>query len=260
MEPEVLPAEVVGPPKVTIVRGHAVILDADLAPRLGVETKRLNEAVKRNAARFPADWMFRLTTEEVADLQLAKPRRGGARYRPWVFTEHGVVMATSVLKSPTAIKAMQYVVQVFIEARQQASSEATSVAAPGANLPAKVSDGFGAKLKGALDNLLDSIIDRKNQVTVREEALNLASEAILSLKERLRKSGVENEEIAARATHLLAQAESEKAVAAKTIAETEQIQFATLVKKLRLLMAAELLIDGGDVSGFISVLDELSHP
>lgn len=80
------------------IRGHRVILDADAATLFGVETKALNRAVKRNLERFPSDFMFRLTAEEVASLRYQsgtsneKPGRGGRRYLPLAFTEHGVAM------------------------------------------------------------------------------------------------------------------------------------------------------------------------
>jgi hypothetical protein len=89
---------------ILLLRGQRVILDAELAARYGVTTKRLNEQVKRNAARFPEDFLFQLTAEEAAVLrsQLAtskaprKDGRGGARYRPFPFTEHGAIMAATI--------------------------------------------------------------------------------------------------------------------------------------------------------------------
>jgi len=88
------------------VRGQKVMLDADLAQLYGVPTKRFNEQVKRNLGRFPADFMFRLTHEEHAVLrsQLATSNvgRGGRRYLPYAFTEHGAIMAATILNSSEA--------------------------------------------------------------------------------------------------------------------------------------------------------------
>jgi hypothetical protein len=89
---------------ILVPRGHKVLLDEDLALLYGVPVKRLNEAVKRNAVRFPPDFMFQLRGEEVVALrsQIATSNagRGGRRYRPYAFTEHGAVMLASVLNSP----------------------------------------------------------------------------------------------------------------------------------------------------------------
>ena len=93
--------------RIFMIRGQKVMLDADLAALYGVTTKRLNEQVKRNQMRFPADFMFALTLQEVAILrsQFATSTWGGARHRPFAFTEHGAIMAASVLNSPRAIEA-----------------------------------------------------------------------------------------------------------------------------------------------------------
>jgi hypothetical protein len=89
------------------IRGQKVILDADLARVYGVPTFRLNEAVKRNRDRFPEDFMFQLTREEFTNLMsqiaISSSGHGGRRKLPWVFTEHGAIMAANVLNSPRAV-------------------------------------------------------------------------------------------------------------------------------------------------------------
>ena len=111
-----------------IVRGHRVMLDADLAMLYGVTTKRLNEQVKRNAKRFPEDFAFRLTVGEVAALrsQIATSNtgRGGRRHAPTAFTEHGAVMLASVLDSPIAAETSIQVVRAFVRLRQMLESNA----------------------------------------------------------------------------------------------------------------------------------------
>jgi len=111
------------------LRGQRVMLDADLAKLYGVSTSRFNEAVKRNLNRFPDDFAFVFTAEEVATLisQNAiskKPGRGGRRKLPWVFTEHGAVMAANVLNSPKAVKMSVFVVRAFMKMREQLLSRA----------------------------------------------------------------------------------------------------------------------------------------
>ena len=96
------------------IRGQRVILDFDLAAIYGVETKNLNKAIQRNRIRFPDDFLFRLLTDEVADLRFqigtSKPGRGGRRYRPFAFTEHGAIMAATVLNSPGAQTVLSWVI------------------------------------------------------------------------------------------------------------------------------------------------------
>ncbi|MEQ1802624.1 MAG: ORF6N domain-containing protein [Gammaproteobacteria bacterium] len=106
-----------------MVRGQRVLLDADLALVYGVTTKRLNEQVRRNADRFPQDFLIRLTNQDLASLrsQIAtlKPGRGAHRkYPPVAFTEHGAIMAATILDSPRAVQMSVYVVRAFARLRQ----------------------------------------------------------------------------------------------------------------------------------------------
>ena len=180
------------------MRSERVFLDSDLAEVYGVTTKRLNQQVKRNAARFGEKYAFQLTNKEFANLRLqsatSSSGHGGRRTPPWAFTEYGVV------------------------------------------------------------------IDTRSQSTVREEAQTLISESIQHLKDRPKKQGLENEEIAARVVKLLAEAEKEKAIAAKTRAETEKLEFATIVRKLRLLLEVQRAIEHDRVDGFLDVLKEMGDP
>jgi len=110
--------------KIFILRGHRVMLDRDLANLYGVETKALNQAVKRNQDRFPEDFMFRLTSEEAKAAislrsQIVTLKRGQhIKYLPYVFTEHGVVMLANVLMSAVAVRASIQVVRAFVHLRQ----------------------------------------------------------------------------------------------------------------------------------------------
>lgn len=106
--------------KIYLVRGKKVMLDNDLAALYGYETKRMNEQVKRNEARFPPSFMFQLNSEEVAGLrsQIATANVSAkTRTLPYAFTEHGVLMLASVLKSETAIKASVHIIEVFVKLR-----------------------------------------------------------------------------------------------------------------------------------------------
>jgi hypothetical protein len=112
---------------ILVLRGHRVLLDAELAVLYGVTTKRFNEQVRRNRERFPADFMFQLTAEEHAGLrsQIAtlKPGRGQHRkYLPYAFTEHGAIMAATILNSPRAVEMSVYVVRAFVKLRELLAS------------------------------------------------------------------------------------------------------------------------------------------
>jgi len=122
------------------IRGQKVLLDADLAAIYGVATKRLNEQVKRNAERFPEDFVFQLTPSEIAVMrsqfattntqptpvqydgvlrsQSATSKQGGRRNAPYAFTEHGAIMAATVLNSPEAVKMSLFVVRAFVKMRE----------------------------------------------------------------------------------------------------------------------------------------------
>jgi hypothetical protein len=106
--------------KIYEIRGQRVMLDFDLAVLYTTETKRLKEAVRRNINRFPADFMFELTNKEweILRTQFATSSWGGARYQPFAFTEQGVAMLASVLKSETAIEVNIQIVRAFIALRQ----------------------------------------------------------------------------------------------------------------------------------------------
>src|SRR5262245_32358843 len=111
-------------PLIHTVRGFKVMLDKDLASLYGVSTKRLNEQVKRNRERFPPDFRFQLTDNEVGALRsqfaTSKPGRGGRRYRPFAFSEHGAIMAANVLNSPRALEVSVFVVRAFVKLREVA--------------------------------------------------------------------------------------------------------------------------------------------
>jgi hypothetical protein len=113
---------------ILLIRGHKVILDSDLAGLYGVTTKRLNEQVRRNLSRFPEDFMFQLTESETdllrSQFATSKKGRGGRRYPPYVFTEQGVAMLSSVLNSERAIKVNIEIMRAFVHLRRMLASHA----------------------------------------------------------------------------------------------------------------------------------------
>ena len=114
---EIMPVEGL----IKLIRAQRVILDADLARIYGVPTKQLNQAVKRNADRFPDDFTFQLEPQEVAALRsqiVTSKGRGGRRYMPLAFTEHGAIMAANVLNSRRAAQMSIFVVRAFVKMRE----------------------------------------------------------------------------------------------------------------------------------------------
>jgi len=121
--------------RILLIRGQKVMLDADLAELYEVETKELNRAVKRNIERFPDDFMFQLSAEEFDNLrfqfgtsslksQIGTSRWGGRRYPPYAFTEQGVAMLSSVLRSSRAIQVNIAIMRTFVQLRQMLSTNA----------------------------------------------------------------------------------------------------------------------------------------
>jgi len=116
---DLIPQEVIER-KIYLIRGKKVMLDRDLAKLYGVPTRRLKEQVKRNMKRFPEDFMFELTMEELEILrsQIATSRWGGERYLPYVFMEQGVAMLSSVLNSERAIEVNIAIMRTFVRLRE----------------------------------------------------------------------------------------------------------------------------------------------
>lgn len=112
--------------KIYLVRGQKIMLDSDLAELYGVTTKRFNEQVRRNTDRFPGDFMFQLSSDEFESLRshfaTSSLKHGGRRYLPYAFTEHGALMAASVLNTQRAIDVSIYVVRAFVKLREMIAS------------------------------------------------------------------------------------------------------------------------------------------
>lgn len=247
-------------------RGLPIVLDSDVARLFGIETKHLNQQLRRNAAKFDG-FAFQLTAKEVESLRshfvTSNAGRGGRRHRPYAFTEHGVVMAATVVKSEQAVVATRFIINVFVDTRRKAPD--------GSNLPglidarrlppleveARVT--LAGKLNDALGRVLDAIADPVAQTTVRDEAKALAAEGLASLKEYLRKAGVQNEKTLAEVRKLLAEAEALEAETALRATENQHRQLALLAKQLRLVLAAQQYLERGGVEDLLGVLKDLER-
>jgi len=150
--------------RIRSVRGVQVIFDADLAEVYGVSTRALNQAIRRNRARFPMDFAFLLSSEEWGALRsqfvISKPGRGGRRHSAWVFTEHGAIMAASVLSTTQAVEMSVFVVRAFVKLKDMTRGHA-ALAASLAELERKVV-GHDADLKAVFAALRAIIEPAKN--------------------------------------------------------------------------------------------------
>jgi hypothetical protein len=177
--PKALPVEGVES-AIHVIRGMRVMLDADLAGFYGVKTHRLNEQFRRNRGRFPEDFAFQLTAEEVAGLRsqnaISKIGRGGRRFLPWVFTEHGTVMLASVLNSKAAVNASVAIVRAFIRMREALQISGGDLIAKLARIDGRL-DGHDetlAQVVAALNALLSAPTKPSKEMgfhTLREDIL-----------------------------------------------------------------------------------------
>jgi ORF6N domain. len=149
---------------ILVLRGRKVLLNVDLAALYGVTTRRFNEQVRRNLDRFPPDFMFRLTSEEAAALLSARSRikilkRGqNMKYLPYAFSEHGAIMAATILNSPIAVEMSVYVVRAFVQLRELLSSNKEL---------AKRLDELEARLEkkfGAYDEVIAKMLEAMRQL------------------------------------------------------------------------------------------------
>lgn len=145
--------------KILVLRNQKVILDTDLADLYGVSVKRLNEQIKRNPKRFPTDFLFTLTSEEYQNLRsqtaTSSSSHGGRRYLPNAFTEHGAIMAATVLNSRRAIEMSIFVVRAFVQMRQAIVLN-QHVVSKLAELEARL-DGHEGEIQGLVDAIRELI-------------------------------------------------------------------------------------------------------
>lgn len=249
--------------KLLMVRGMYVALDFEVANFFGVPTRRLNEQVSRNVDKFGDDFAFRLTPDEVDDLRsqnaISSSEWGGSRYPPRAFTEHGVVMAATLLRSPRAIHATRLVVKAFVELRQQvARSDGKHPSQY--SLPLPFRDELMSKISGAITHVLDALVNPDEVKKAREEARGVLADGIRSIKELLSKPGLDNEKRIAEVRKLMAEAESIEVETDGKRLLNEEKQLALLAKKLSLVMQAQHFVNTGRMDDFVQLLNELSMP
>jgi hypothetical protein len=246
------------------LRGKRVILSADLAEIYGIEHKKFNQQVARNEEKFEG-FAFKLTKEEFAALRsqtvTSKPGRGGTRYPPWAFTEHGVVMVATVISTEKAIKMSRLIVEVFVDVAKRLGSEPVApvqalqlpvpensqvaAASPEANADSQVQTG--------LLKLLNAIAPPSTRKAASKETKELAGNALQWAKDYMAKPGVSNEKVRVEIGKIMAEIEAVYTSSAKTQAETEAIILNTNIRKMLVLLTMEQ----GDMEEIMEVLKGL---
>lgn len=159
---------------ILLVRGQKVLMDVDLAELYGVPTKALNQAVRRNLERFPPDFMFQLSEQEAAAMrsQIVTASRRNVRYLPYAFTEHGVIMAASILNTPRAIEVSVFVVRVFVKLREMLTAD-KELARKLAELEHKVGkhDETIRSLVAAIRQLMTPAEPKRNEIGFKAAAM-----------------------------------------------------------------------------------------
>lgn len=232
-------------PRIFRVRGVDVILDSELALALGMETKRLNERIERNADLVDDRHCFVLTPDEFAALrsQIATSNegRGGRRHPPRVFTQRGIARVPSFVNTPEAHRVTDLIIDTFLMVQKQIAAGRRQVAIPNAARYhvdrdlAEQSRKLRAKLVKALDGLLDTVIDYRTNQTVAATAKDLTAGALEAIRERLREKGLENLKLEAETRKILAEAEKIAADVRRADAETEGLHLANLTKRIDLV-------------------------
>ena len=206
----------------------------------------------------------------------SKVGRGGTQYLPYAFTEHGVLQIANLINTDIADSVSVFVIRAFVEMRRTiiaqqkaliSSHALVNVKSASSETPnvAMLQKELIPKLQATIDRMLYSVIDTETGTTVKDEALDILKESIGHLKEQLRNKGLQNEEITARVTKLFAEAENQRAAERKTRAESEQLEFMNTIRKLRLVLEAQLIIiadenpkDTQRLTGLVEVLKDVA--
>jgi hypothetical protein len=252
------------------LRGYPVALDADIAERFGTKTGAFNQTIRRNIDRFSEDFAFQLTGEEWDDLKsqdVISSGHGGRRTAPWVFTEHGVVMAATLLRTETAIAASRIIVRSFVAARR-----AEALLPEGTNLPLQIdfaqrlpaAEGKSAahvlarRAAGMIDRILDTIANDEEGTSLRQEGRAILTKSLGAIRAHLDAKGIANEKTVAEIRKTLTEIEAiDTDIIARQI-EADHRRLAYLAKQMQLVIAAQTYLETGEATGFLETLRAIS--
>jgi hypothetical protein len=265
MADELVPVIKVIGPDIFEIRGQRVMLDARVAQAFGSETKRVNEAVARNADKFTDAHTFQLTSAETDALKsqsaTAKEGRGGARYQPHVFTMKGVARLATVLNTSEALRATDLIIDTFITVYDQVSEGRSRVAIPepeqyrSSPQARRAIQKFKTKLVKSLSALLDTIVDVQNKRSARELGKTLGADAVQNIQDRLRTRGLENTKLEADTSLVLAQAEQTLAATRKAHAEADSIDIQNLERRIDVVKKLIDMSKDLDPADFVELMD-----
>jgi hypothetical protein len=254
--------------RVYLIRGEQVVLDADVAKGFGTQTFRVNEAVSRNPKKFNETHAFQLTEAENAALisqaAISKTGRGGSRHLPHAYTAKGVARLATILNSDEALRATDLIIDTFIQVQRQIASgrQDVEIQQP-SRLRVDDDHGLGAqirtKLAQAVSTLLDTVIDAKNDKSVRQVALDLGSDALENLRQRLRAKGLENAKLEADAMLVMAQAEKVYAETRKGHAEAEGIELDNIPKRIKAVKELMALYRESEPAQLVQLLTDMGQ-
>ncbi len=255
----------IGASDVLVVRGVRVMLDARVAVAFGTETKRVNEAVARNRVKFDQRHAFQLTEQEAQALRSQRATstvgRGGARYRPHVFTLKGVARLATVLDTPAALAATDLVIDTFVMVQDAVRQGRRTVAvADPARYRRSASQRSAvrrlkARLAVAVGRLIDSMASAAGSEALVAATVEVGAGAIASVRERLRTKGLENAKLEADAALVLAQADKLLAEARKIQAEAEGLDIENFEKRVRAVRRVVELVRDLEPARMVDLID-----
>ena len=244
------------------IRDERVVLDSDVAVAFGTETKRVNEARRRNPNKFSSDHAFQLTETEYEILKsqaaTSKTGRGGRRYAPWAYTAKGIGRLAMILDTPEALAASDMILDTFLQVYEQLSHGHTQIAieAPSRyNASAEDRDAVAAirgKLLKAVQSLLDSVLRVEEQQAIKQTGKAIGTGIRDDVIERLRTKGLENEKLSVDVQRVLAEAR-------KLNAEADGIDLDNLGKRIGMVERLMRLNRDMEPVAFIDLLDGISN-
>lgn len=251
--------------RLAFLRAEYVALDADLACFFGVKTGPLNQAVARNPGKFTPAYCFRITEEEAAGLisqnviSKTSSGRGGNRRLPRVFTERGVVMLASVLRSEQAVEAAHTIVDVFVAHWREYRE--SRVNHPFVEVEIGAQPATSPSMRTALQSAFSQIVDRLDEPAVQsklaQDAQAVMGSAVSHLKARLETAGLENERTVAEIGKLLAETETERARSRQSSAAAELEGLHVIERRLALLIALDHYLENRSASDFVDLLSAM---
>jgi hypothetical protein len=246
---------------ILMVRDTLVILDIHLAVFYETTTSAVNQYRKRNEQRFTSDYAFQLTEDQWNYLKsqnvISSGDHGGRRYRPWVYTEHGVAMMSMGMKGDKAAELSKIIIDTFVSFRRGTLPPERVISGPGAVQRRR---SFQEKIYRKMEQLLDAELPLSPGRTLREELGSIATSALDNIKEILKSPGKQNEKVSAEITKILAEAEKLYAETRKINEEADAIALQNQRRRMQLLRELRTMAMQLERDNWLEVLDHTFNP